>query len=78
MTELNIIMRQRENYEFVAVLNRLREGNHTTDDINSKSPRLISRDYRCTRWRYFERCFGTNVNVYHLRDDRIALTVYKS
>ena len=27
---------------------------------------------------YFERCFYINVNVYHLRDDNVALTVYKS
>lgn len=27
---------------------------------------------------YFERCFEINVNVYHLRDDGVALTVYKS
>jgi hypothetical protein len=27
---------------------------------------------------YFERCFQTNVNVYHLRSDGVALTVYKS
>ncbi|CAC5418474.1 unnamed protein product [Mytilus coruscus] len=33
MTELNIIMRQRENKEFAELLNRLREGNHTSDDI---------------------------------------------
>lgn len=27
---------------------------------------------------YFEHCFKTNVNVYHLRDDGVALTVYTS
>ncbi|CAG2213159.1 unnamed protein product [Mytilus edulis] len=27
---------------------------------------------------YFEHCFSINVNVYHLRDDGVALTVYKS
>ena len=27
---------------------------------------------------YFERCFSINVNVYHLRDDCVALTIYKS
>ncbi|XP_071137847.1 uncharacterized protein [Mytilus edulis] len=27
---------------------------------------------------YFEHCFSINVNVYHLRDDDVALTVYKS
>jgi hypothetical protein len=27
---------------------------------------------------YFERCFSINVNVYHLRDDSVALAVYKS
>ena len=27
---------------------------------------------------YFERCFSINVNVYHLRDDGVALTVYNS
>jgi hypothetical protein len=27
---------------------------------------------------YFERCFSFNVNVYHLRDDGVALAVYKS
>ncbi|VDI33111.1 Hypothetical predicted protein [Mytilus galloprovincialis] len=33
MTELTIIMRQRENKEFAELLNRLREGNHTSNDI---------------------------------------------
>ncbi|CAC5378641.1 unnamed protein product [Mytilus coruscus] len=33
MTELNIIKRQRENKEFAELLNRLREGNHTSKDI---------------------------------------------
>ncbi|MCK5921339.1 MAG: hypothetical protein KAG66_10385 [Methylococcales bacterium] len=27
---------------------------------------------------YFERCFQTNVNVYHLRENGVALTIYKS
>lgn len=27
---------------------------------------------------YFEHCLKTNVNVYHLRDDSVSLTVYKS
>lgn len=27
---------------------------------------------------YFEICFQTNVNVYHLRDDDVALAIYKS
>ncbi|CAG2214630.1 unnamed protein product [Mytilus edulis] len=33
MIELTIIMRQRENKEFAELLNRLREGNHTSNDI---------------------------------------------
>ena len=33
MFELDEIMRQRESREFAQILNRLREGNHTQDDI---------------------------------------------
>ena len=33
MTELNVIMRQRENKNFAEILNRLREGVHTEEDI---------------------------------------------
>ena len=27
---------------------------------------------------HFDHCFKTNVNIYHLRDDGVVLTVYKS
>ena len=33
MYELNEIMRQRESKRFAEILNRLREGKHTEDDI---------------------------------------------
>ena len=42
MFELDEIMRQRESKEFAQLLNRLREGNHTSDDIAKLKQRCIS------------------------------------
>ena len=42
MFGLDEIMRQRECKEFAQLLNRLREGNHTSDDIAKLKQRFIS------------------------------------
>ena len=44
MFELHEIMRQRESKEFAEMLNRLREGNHTVEDIANFKQRLINTD----------------------------------
>lgn len=41
MFELDEIMRQRGSKEFSQILNRLREGNHTPDDIVKLKERCI-------------------------------------
>ena len=41
MFELHEIMRQRESKEFAEMLNRLREGNHTKEDITNFKTRLV-------------------------------------
>ena len=41
MFELHQIMRQRESKQFAELLNRLREGNHTNDDIMKLKERVI-------------------------------------
>ena len=46
MFELQEIMRQRESKQFAEILNRLREGNHTTDDIAKLKERCISENCR--------------------------------
>ena len=46
MFELDEIMRQRESKEFAQILNRLREGNHTPDDIVKLKERCISENCR--------------------------------
>ena len=46
MFELDEIMRQRESKEFAQILNRLREGNHTPDDIEKLKERCISENCR--------------------------------
>ena len=46
MFELEEIMRQRESKEFAQLLNRLREGNHTPDDIAKLKERCISETCR--------------------------------
>ena len=40
MFELKQIMRQRESKDFAKLLNRLREGNHTKQDIQKLSQRI--------------------------------------
>ena len=42
MFELHEIMRQRESKAFAEILNRLREGNHTNDDLLKVKDRLIT------------------------------------
>ena len=42
MFELHKIMRQRESKVFAEILNRLREGNHTNDDLLKIKDRLIT------------------------------------
>ena len=42
MFELHEIMRQRESKAFAEILNRLREGNHTNDDLLIVKDRLIT------------------------------------
>lgn len=42
MFELKQIMRQRESKQFAELLNRLREGNHTNEDIAKLKDRGIS------------------------------------
>nr|XP_058946351.1 uncharacterized protein LOC131774356 [Pocillopora verrucosa] len=49
MFELEEIMRQRESKEFAQLLNRLREGNHTPEDIAKLKERCISEN--CTNYR---------------------------
>lgn len=44
MYELHEIMRQRESKLFAEILNRLREGNHTQDDILKIKERLIQQN----------------------------------
>ena len=39
--ELHVIMRQRESKEFAEMLNRLREGNHSKDDILKFKQKLV-------------------------------------
>ena len=46
MFELEEIMRQRESKEFAQLPNRLREGNHTPDDIAKLKERCISENSR--------------------------------
>ena len=46
MFELEEIMRQRESKEFSQLPNRLREGNHTPDDIAKLKERRISENSR--------------------------------
>ena len=41
MFELKQIMRQRESKDFAELLNRLREGNHTKQDIQKLKQRII-------------------------------------
>ena len=41
MFELKEIMRQRESKVFAEILNRLREGNHTADDILKIKDRIV-------------------------------------
>ena len=48
MFELEEIMRQRESKEFAQLLNRLREGNHTPEDIAKLKERCISEN--CTNY----------------------------
>ena len=55
MFELDEIMRQRESREFAKILNRLREGNHTQDDITKLKERCIS-----------EHCMNYPIDVHRL------------
>ena len=55
MFELDEIMRQRESRECAQILNRLREGNHTQDDIAKLKERCIS-----------EHCMNYPIDVPHL------------
>lgn len=55
MFELEQIMRQRESKEFAEILNRLREGNHTSHDIAKIKERCIS-----------ENCKNYPIDVPHL------------
>ena len=55
MFELDEIMRQRESREFAQILNSLREGNHTQDDIAKLKERCIS-----------EHCMNYPIDVPHL------------
>ena len=55
MFELDEIMRQRESREFAQILNRLREGNHTQDDIAKLKERCIS-----------EHCMNYPIDVHRL------------
>ena len=55
MFELDEIMRQRDSKEFAQILNRLREGNHTSDDIVKLKERFIS-----------ENCKNYPIDVPHL------------
>ena len=41
MFELDEIMRQRESKEFAEILNRLREGKHTSSDIQKLRERCV-------------------------------------
>ena len=44
MFELPEIIRERESKEFAEILNRLREGNHTKEDIAKLKQRVIQTD----------------------------------
>ena len=46
MFELHEIMRQRESKEFAEMLNRLREGNHSKEDIMRLKERILQ-PYTC-------------------------------
>ena len=47
MFELHEIMRQRESKVFAEILNRLREGNHTIDDIVKLKERIFDENTEC-------------------------------
>jgi hypothetical protein len=46
MFELDEIMRQRESKEFAEILNRLREGNHTSSDLKKLKERCVEEPNR--------------------------------
>ena len=72
MFELKEIMRQRESREFAEVLNRLREGIHTDNDLNIFRARIIS-DCEGNYPRNAPHIFIQNNRV-----DNFNLTVYNS
>ena len=71
MVELSDIMRQSDNVEFAKILNRLREGNHTPDDIRTLERRVIhssSLDYPSEA----PHLFATNESVNSFNDQVIS------
>ena len=50
MFELNEIMRQKDDQTFAELLNRLREGNQTDDDLKTLHSCLVSEKQHCYKW----------------------------
>lgn len=44
MHKLTVVMRQKDDLQFAALLNRLREGQHTSSDIRELKNHLINTD----------------------------------
>ena len=56
------------------------DGSSLTKNCTEKSPKML-KQYQglpLDQIAYFEKCFEVNVNIFQLRDDGVALTVYKS
>ena len=60
--ELKTIMRQKENRAFAEMLNRLREGNQSDEDIQFMTSRVITEDFRHFNYPHFTvtHLFNTN------------------
>lgn len=74
MFELEQIMRQRESKEFAEILNRLREGNHTSHDIAKIKERCISencKNYPIDVPHFFIQ--NSKVDEFNARESKIAV-----
>jgi len=62
MSELHEIMRERESKVFAEILNRLREGNHTIDDIMKLKERIFDEKSELKVTDNFFGCRSQNVS----------------
>ena len=62
LVELTTIMRQKENKTFAQMLNRLREGKHTDEDVNFIKARQLSKDFRSLNYPHFKATHLFNTN----------------